>query len=78
MGNTTNDENVRFKTILDFVNCKTRELEFDIVNMIRDNINNIDDSCKLALKEKITQLEYIEKYLDEDYIYDFIDDYYEE
>lgn len=69
--------NKKVDAIIDFANYQTNKLELDIVNMVRNNLDNLND-IKHELKKKITELDFIEIYIGEDEVYDWAENYYSE
>ena len=69
--------NKKVDAIIDFANYQTNKLELDIVNMVRNNLDNLND-IKHELEKKITELDFIEIYIGEDEVYEWAENYYSE
>lgn len=61
--------------IVHFVNYHARDLESDIVSLVRNNLDNLNN-VKWELEKKITELDFIDRYTREDIVYEWVEEYY--
>lgn len=69
------DINKKVDTIVDFANYQAKKLELDIVNLVRSNLDNLNN-VKYELEKKITELDFIDIYIGEDEVYEWVENYY--
>lgn len=74
--NQYNDIDTKVKTIVDFASYQSSILESEIVSIVR---NNLDDLYKVKkeLEIKMAELDFIDRYIREDEVYDWVGEYYD-
>lgn len=69
------DINKKVDTIVDFANYQAKKLELDIVNLVRSNLDNLNN-VRYELEKKITELDFIDIYIGEDEVYEWVENYH--
>lgn len=69
------DINKKIDTIVDFANYQAKKLELDIVNLVRSNLDNLNN-VEHELENKIIELDFIDRYTIEDEVYEWVENYY--
>ncbi len=69
------DINKKIDTIVGFANYQAKKLELDIVNLVRSNLDNLNN-VRYELEKKITELDFIDIYIGEDEVYEWVENYY--
>ena len=69
------DINKKVDTIVDFANYQAKKLELNIVNLVRSNLDNLNN-VKYELEKKIIELDFIDRYTIEDEAYEWVENYY--
>lgn len=69
------DINKKVDTIVDFANYQAKKLELDIVNLVRSNLDNLNN-VRYELENKIIELDFIDRYIIEDEAYEWVENYY--
>ena len=69
------DINKKIDTIVGFANYQAKKLELDIVNLVRSNLDNLNN-VRYELEKKITELDFIDIYIGEDEVYEWVENYH--
>ena len=69
------DIDKKVDAIVYFANYQARDLESDIVSLVRNNLDNLNN-VKWELEKKITELDFIDRYTrEEEEVYEWVERY---